>query len=361
MRGKNAAVRAARDALRRSVDRSPLARKVAHRAVSELTSALDNGVYGGHYFGDGYDPLQSMGLSGYERYGRDTSNADVAAYIVWRFFSPKRTLDAGCALGFVVEALLELGIDSHGLDYSEWAVDHPAPGASGRLQWANLCGTLPGKARSFDVVTALETLEHLPPTDVPAAVRNLAQATRAYVVATIPSFGANAHGPDGFLEAKVPDEVLDHYRSQLPEYDGPIPDQDLLRDADGVPIQGHLTIASYRWWTRQFEDAGLVRCGAVEERIHPVLARLGLSEFWNLYVLRRPEVPEPPVEPQTPAARREVELRWSLDRRPLAARPLRFLEEGLGPEAVAVARREIPDRDFLDGNREPGPASVSSP
>lgn len=317
---------------------------MARRAVGELTTALDNGVYGGDYFGEGYDPLERMGLSGYERYGRDTSNADVAAYVVWRFFAPERTLDVGCALGFVVEALVELGVDARGFEYSEWAVEHPAPGAAGRLQWANMCGTLPCKPRSFDVVTALETLEHLTPEDVPAAVRNLARATRSYVVATIPSFGPNAHGPDGFLEGKVPDELLDLYRSRLGSYDGPVPNQDLLRDADGVPIQGHLTIASYRWWTERFEEAGLVRCGAVEERIHPVLARLGFSEFWNLYVLRRPEVAEPPVEPQAAAARREVELRWNLDQRPLGDRPLRFLEDGLGPEAVAVARREIPAR-----------------
>jgi hypothetical protein len=327
---------------------------VARRTVGELTSALDNGVYGGGYFGEGYDPLERMGLSGYERYARDTSNADVAAYVVWRFFAPRRTLDVGAALGFVVEALVELGVDARGLEYSEWAVEHPAPGAAGRLEWANVCGTLPCKPRSFDVVTALETLEHLPPEDVPAAVRNLAQASRSYVVATIPSFGPNDHGPDGFLEAKVPNEVLDRYRSQLPGYDGPIPNADLMRDAAGVPIQGHLTIASYRWWTERFEEAGLVRCGAVEERIHPVLCRLGLSEFWNLYVLRWPDVPEPPAEPQPVDARRQVELRWNLDQRPLDERALQFLEEGLGPEAAAAARREVPPRQAAEAERVKG-------
>jgi hypothetical protein len=356
MRGKSAAVRAARGALRRSVDRSPLARKVARRAVGELTTALDQGVYGGDYFGEGYDPLKRMGLSGYERYARDTSNADVAAYMIWRYFNPKQSLDVGCALGFVVEALVELGVDAHGFEYSEWAVEHPAPGAAGRLKWANVCGTLPCKPRSFDVVTALETLEHLPPEDVPAAVRNLAQATRGYVVCTIPSFGPNDHGPHGFLEGKVPDEVLDHYRSQLPGYDGPVPYDDLLRDAGGVPIQGHLTIASYRWWTARFEEAGLVRCGAAEERIHLALARLGFSEFWNLYVLRRPEAPEPPVEPLPAAVRREVELRWGLDQRPLSERALQFLAEGLGPDAAAAARLEIPPRPTPAGvpRAEPG-------
>ncbi len=353
-------MRGVRSVLRRSVDRSPVARKLAHRAVGELTTALDNGLYGSDYFGVGQDPLERMGLSGYDRYARDTSNADVAAYLIWRFFAPRRTLDVGCAVGFVVEALVELGVDAAGFEYSEWAVEHPAPGAAGRLRWANLCGTLPCKPGSYDVVTALETLEHLAPEDVPAAVRNLARATRAYVVVTIPSFGPNEHGPDGFLEAKVPDEVLDRYRSQIATYDGPVPHDDLMRDARGVPIEGHLTIASYRWWTAQFTAAGLVRCGDVEERIHPVLARLGLSEFWNLYVLRRPEVPDPPVEPQPAEARREVELRFGLDQRPLDDRPLQFLEDGLGLAAVAVARREIPARTGSDGGEDLS-ASVPGP
>ena len=41
------------------------------------------------------------------------------------------------------------------------------------------------------------------------------------------------------------------------------------------PIQGHLTIASFAWWTRQFEAAGFERDAATERRIHPHLARSG--------------------------------------------------------------------------------------
>lgn len=36
-------------------------------------------AYEGAYFGDGRDPLDRMGLSGYERYDRDSSNASVSA------------------------------------------------------------------------------------------------------------------------------------------------------------------------------------------------------------------------------------------------------------------------------------------
>ena len=77
-------------------------------AERRLRRALDDVVYGGSYFGEGRDPNDRAYLSGYARYDRNTSNANAAAYLVWRWF-PATT--------------------------------------------------------SFDVVTALETLEHLSPPD----------------------------------------------------------------------------------------------------------------------------------------------------------------------------------------------------
>ncbi|HEX9968532.1 MAG TPA: class I SAM-dependent methyltransferase, partial [Acidimicrobiales bacterium] len=189
---------------------------------------------------------------------------------------------------------------------------------------------LPVKDGQFDTVTALETLEHLPPESVPKALRELRRATSGYLVATIPSFGPNEHGPGGWFDVKVRPERLDHYRSLGPEYDGPIPYDDLYRDARGEPIEGHLTIASFRWWTRQFEDAGFVRCGATERRIHPHLARFGLTKYWNLYVLRTPSVAEP-AEVRTPAEIADVERRFGLDSRTADPDDVKAVEAAIGP------------------------------
>jgi len=275
-------------------------------AARELARALDDDVYGGHYFGSGRDPLDRMGLSGYERYDRDTSNANVAAYLVWRWFAAGRTLDVGCAAGFVVEALRELGIDAKGVDVSQFAVERAAQGARGHVSHGDLSRRLPFRSGRFEVVTALETLEHLPPDVVPHAVAELHRVTSGYVIATIPSFGPNENGPGGWFPVKVRDDVLDDYIALGPGYDGPVPYEDLYRDAAGQPIEGHLTIASFAWWTRQFETAGFVRCGAVERAMHPHLARFGLTKYWNLYVFRRGEAAEPGAEVRTP----EEIVRW---------------------------------------------------
>jgi SAM-dependent methyltransferase len=282
-------------------------------AAKELARALDDEVYSGSYFGAGRDPLDRMGLSGYERYDRDTSNANASGYLVWKHFDVRTTLDVGCATGFVVEALLELGMDAKGTDVSQYAIEHPAQGvAPGRLVWGDLTDRLPFKSGQFDLVTALETLEHLPPDVVPAALRELRRVTRGFLVCTIPSFGPNEFGPGGWFNVKVRPELEQAYRDKGPSYDGPVPYDDLFRDERGEPIEGHLTIASFQWWTRQFEAAGFVRCGEAERRMHVDIARFGLSDYWNLYVLRTPDAPEPAVGLRSAADIADVEKRYSL-------------------------------------------------
>jgi len=329
-RARTRIVQLGRRTLTAAAGRSRLARLTFARVAAELQHALPDDTYGGAYFGEGRSPLGRMGLSGYNRYDRFMSNADVAAYLVWRFLPGRHTLDAGCALGFVVEALRELDIDAEGVDVSFYAVDHATQGARGHVRQGSLLDTLPFADAVFDVVTALETLEHLPPDTIPTAIGELRRVCRGYLLATIPSFGPNANGPGGWYNGKVRDERLAHYQ-QLPDtYEGPVPYDDLARDTEGNPLEGHLTIASFGWWTKQFEAAGFVRCGEIERRIHPHLARFGLTKFWSLYVLRVPELTAACEDARTPAEIEELEDRWGLNRRPNDPDDFKAVEAALG-------------------------------
>jgi hypothetical protein len=154
--------------------------------------------------------------------------------------------------------------------------------------------------------------------------------TTKYALATIPSFGPNPNGPGGWFDVKVRPERLDHYRALGDGYDGPVAYDDLYRDGDGAPVEGHLTIASFAWWTRQFEAAGFVRDAGIERRIHPHLARLGLTKYWNLYVLRVEGVPETTVELRSASEIADVEKRLGFDERVADPEDLERVRETLG-------------------------------
>lgn len=69
-------------------------------------------------------------------------------------------LDAGCALGFTVRALVDAGFDARGVDFSEWAVANADTSVRDRIQVANIAN-IPYADKSFDMVCSFDVLEHL--------------------------------------------------------------------------------------------------------------------------------------------------------------------------------------------------------
>jgi SAM-dependent methyltransferase len=300
------------------------------RVARELERALDDPIYNAEYYARQEGGDSDRPSSGYEVYDRQSSNANIAAYLIWKWFDVRRTLDLGCASGFVVEALRELGFDASGSDVSQYAIDHYAEGARGHLRFGDLTERLPYSNGAFELVSALETFEHVPPDRVPHALREVRRITSGLVVATIPSFGPNANGPGGWFDGKVEPDRLEHYNSLGPDYGGPVAYDDLFRDARGEPIEGHLTIASFGWWTQHFEEAGFVRCAAIERAMHHDLARFGLTKYWNLYVFRLPDAPEPSAPARTPEQLAEVEQRFGIDHREADPEDLLAVREAIG-------------------------------
>jgi SAM-dependent methyltransferase len=292
------------DRLRRTLvdlgSRHPKGRRLMEVSGRELSNAAERAlavagareggvadVYGGGYFGEGRDASGDRGgRSGYARYDRIASNADIAGWLLWRNFRVAESLDVGCATGYVVEVLRERGIDAQGCDVSQYAVDHAAPGAVGHLRVANLFAGLPWEDGTFELVTALEILEHLPPDRVGLALTELRRVCSGYLYATIPSFGNNRSGPNGHFEGKVRPERVEHYRGLGPDFLGPVPEADLAVDADGQLVEGHLTIAAFEWWTQQFEMAGFTRCPDIERRLYADIEAADLAPFWNIYVMK---------------------------------------------------------------------------
>ena len=286
-----------------------------------------------------------MGLSGYDRYDRYMSNADVSPTSSGASFPGRHTLDAGCALGFVVEALRELDLDAEGVDVSFFAVDHASPGTRGHVRQGSLLDRLPFDDADFDVVTALETLEHLPPESIPAAIAELRTRLPRLSARDDPVVRTERERPRRLVQRQGPRRAA-RALSQAARH---------VRRAGSVrrprtstpranPLEGHLTIASFGWWTKQFEAAGFERCGDIERRIHPHLARFGLTKFWSLYVFRVPGVAEARADVRSPAEIEALEDRWGLNHPPQRPRRLQSRRGRAQPlKAVAVLSDEADD------------------
>jgi SAM-dependent methyltransferase len=97
--------------------------------------------------------------------------------------NPRTVLDAGCAIGLLVEALRERGVDARGIDLSAYAI-----------------GTVPEALRPYctegsiaepfgqrvDLITCIEVLEHMPADEADRAIVNFAQHTNDILFSSTP-------------------------------------------------------------------------------------------------------------------------------------------------------------------------------
>jgi SAM-dependent methyltransferase len=71
-------------------------------------------------------------------------------------------LDVGCAMGFYVERLAADGWDAHGIDISDYAIARGRARGLSTLRVGSV-GDLPFPDERFDLVTAIDVIEHLDP------------------------------------------------------------------------------------------------------------------------------------------------------------------------------------------------------
>ena len=98
--------------------------------------------------------------------------------------APATALDAGCAMGMLVESLRGRGVDAYGLDASEYAIAQiPAELAP----YCRVGSILEPFERDYDLITCIEVLEHLAPKDVEIAIDNVTAHTDSIVFSSSPS------------------------------------------------------------------------------------------------------------------------------------------------------------------------------
>jgi SAM-dependent methyltransferase/glycosyltransferase involved in cell wall biosynthesis len=100
-------------------------------------------------------------------------------------FAPETVLDAGCAIGMLVEALRGYGVDAQGFDISDYAIAQAPAALKPYLRRDDIrnpnAGTPP-----YDLVVCIEVMEHLSEAEVDVAVANLCTWSDAVLFSSSP-------------------------------------------------------------------------------------------------------------------------------------------------------------------------------
>jgi SAM-dependent methyltransferase len=153
-------------------------------SVDPPTSEAGTPEYGAFYY------RHDCGIP-YERNEHWLSFFGEVADTIVRNLHPTSVLDAGCAMGFLVEALRERRVEAWGVDVSEYAISKVGESVSQYCSVASLTEPLP---RRYDLITCIEVLEHIPPSETEAAIANLCAATDTLLFSSTPhDYGEATH------------------------------------------------------------------------------------------------------------------------------------------------------------------------
>lgn len=181
-------------------DQPTTARAAAPDSIAEIE-------YGDYYF------RHECGVP-YERNEHWLGFFDRIAERIVRDLQPDSALDAGCAMGFLVESLRKRGVDAFGVDVSEFAIGEVHESVAEYCAVASLTEPL---ERSYDLITCIEVLEHIPAEETDRAIANLCRATDRILLSTT---------PDDFTEAT-------HVNVRPPEeWSAALAREGFLRDLD---------------------------------------------------------------------------------------------------------------------------------
>jgi SAM-dependent methyltransferase len=116
--------------------------------------------------------------------------------------APRRVLDAGCAMGFLVETLRARGVDASGIDISPYAIDHVHEPVRPFCRVGSITDDLGGE---YDLIVSIEVAEHMPARDAESAIANLCAHTTDVLFSSSPidhrePTHVNVHPPEYWAE-----------------------------------------------------------------------------------------------------------------------------------------------------------------
>ncbi len=119
----------------------------------------------------------------YERTEHWLSFFDKIADRIVKELEPKSVLDAGCAWGFLVEALRNRGVQAWGIDISEYAISNVHESIKGYCKVGSITEPFEHK---YDLIVNIEVLEHMQQVDAVKAIKNFSNATNRVLFSSTP-------------------------------------------------------------------------------------------------------------------------------------------------------------------------------
>ncbi len=100
---------------------------------------------------------------------------------------PSTVLDVGCACGFLVDAFWRRGVRAYGIDISEYAISQVPQDVASFCRVLSATDPLPEDfPQTYDLITCIEVLEHIPQEDARAAIKKMASRTDCILFSSTP-------------------------------------------------------------------------------------------------------------------------------------------------------------------------------
>jgi hypothetical protein len=215
----------------------------------------------GHFYEEEYFNATRQGASGYEAGTLAAARAAQEEFVssVVSVAPFKSSIEFGCATGSMVAALRSRGVKAHGVDISSYAISQADPSIRDHLTVGDF-GVLDDLTEPVDAIIGQEVFEHVPPSDIPLIFKKIHDVCSNWLIFTVPCM---PH-PGIYL--------MDRF-------------ENLAKDVDGNPVEGHLVQGSWSWWAAQAAVAGF-------ELDIPLTIKARRqwhdnSRWWNLFVCRK--------------------------------------------------------------------------
>jgi SAM-dependent methyltransferase len=113
--------------------------------------------------------------------------------------APRTVVDAGCAMGLLVEALRERGVEAWGIDISPYAIDRVHESVRAFCRQGSIAEPF---AQRVDLVVCIEVLEHMARPEADAAIDNFCAHTDDVVFSSSP----NDHREPTHVNVRPPED-----------------------------------------------------------------------------------------------------------------------------------------------------------